>query len=113
MLSALKNDEMTVLDALDKCGCDVARLVFIFVVCFYLHLPDVCLHFCFVYIFFRLALNMMPIQDKQVVQAASSLEFQWLIDRTSSQWTAGFNDDGKKVFIVTNLKTNLNTRFPS
>jgi len=57
---------------------------------------------------------MMPIQDKQVVQAASSLEFQWLIDRTSSQWTAGFNDDGKKVFIVTgNLKTNLNTRFPS
>ena len=44
MLSALKNDEMTVLDALDKCGCDVARLVFIFVVCFYLHLPDVCLH---------------------------------------------------------------------
>jgi len=41
MLSALKNDEMTVLDALDKCGCDVARLVFIFVVCFYLHLPDV------------------------------------------------------------------------
>ena len=57
---------------------------------------------------------MMPIQDKQVVQAASSLEFQWLIDRTSSQWTAGFNDDGKKVFIVTgNLKTNLNTGFPS
>ena len=46
---------------------------------------------------------MMPIQDKQVVQAASSLEFQWLIDRTSSQWTAGFNDDGKKVFIVTNF----------
>ena len=56
---------------------------------------------------------MMPIQDKQVVQAASSLEFQWLIDRTSSQWTAGFNDDGKKVFIVTNLKTNLNTGFSS
>ena len=43
---------------------------------------------------------MMPIQDKQVVQAASSLEFQWLIDRTSSQWTAGFNDDGKPAAAV-------------
>ena len=26
--------------------------------------------------------------------AASNLEFQWLVDRTSSQWTAGFNEDG-------------------
>ena len=65
-LNALKNDELTVLDALDKCCCEVARL----------------------------SINMMPIQDKTVVQAASNLEFQWLIDRTSSQWTAGFNDDG-------------------
>ena len=39
MLNALKNDEMTVLDALDKCCCDVAKL----------------------------SVNMMPIQDKTFV----------------------------------------------
>ena len=39
MLNALKNDEMTVLDALDKCCCDVAKL----------------------------SVNMMPIQDKTLV----------------------------------------------
>ena len=32
--------------------------------------------------------------DKTAVMAASNLEFQWLVDRTSSQWTAGFNEDG-------------------
>ena len=56
-----KLDELPVLDALDKCCCEVAKL----------------------------ATSMMPLPDKTVVMAASNLEFQWLIDRTSSQWTAG------------------------
>ena len=29
-----------------------------------------------------------------MVMSASNLEFQWLVDRTSSQWTAGFNEEG-------------------
>ncbi len=59
-------DSSTVLDALDKCTSDVVRE---------------CAH-------------IMPLPDKTAALAASSLDFQWLIDRTSSQWTAGFNDDG-------------------
>ena len=57
----VQDDEIPVLDALDKCCCDVAKL----------------------------SASMMPLPDKTVVMAASSLEFQWLVDRTSSQWTAG------------------------
>lgn len=65
-LGALRPDDMPVLDALDKFCCEVAQL----------------------------STHLMPLPDKQIVFSSSSLEFQWMIERTSSQWTAGFNDEG-------------------
>ena len=56
MLNA-KLDELTTLDALDKCCCEVAKT----------------------------STSMMPLPDKTAVMAASNLEFQWLIERNSSQ----------------------------
>ena len=61
-----KLDEIPVLDALDKCCCEVAQM----------------------------SAHMMPLPDKTFILAASTLEFQWLVERTSSHWTAGFNEDG-------------------
>ena len=65
LVGALR-DDMTVLDALDKYTKEVV---------------DSCS-------------GLIPIQDKTQAQNMSNLEFQWLTERTSSQWTAGFNDDG-------------------
>ena len=36
----------------------------------------------------------MPVPDKTAALAAPALDFAWLTERSSSQWTAGFNDDG-------------------
>ena len=59
-------DESTVLDALDKSTYEVI---------------DSCM-------------SLIPIQDKTSVQNNPSVEFQWLTERNSSQWSAGFNDEG-------------------
>ena len=64
-LGGLRN-ELTVLDALDKSTHDVI---------------DTCL-------------SLIPIQDKATVQNNPTIDFQWLTDRSSSQWSAGFNDEG-------------------
>ena len=59
-------DELSVLDALDKSTYDVV---------------DSCM-------------SLIPLQDKAAVQNNTAVEFQWLIEKNSSQWSAGFNDEG-------------------
>ncbi|XP_059089513.1 protein furry-like isoform X3 [Tigriopus californicus] len=39
-------------------------------------------------------LHLMPPPDKTSAFNISSLDFQWLTERTSSQWTSGFNEEG-------------------
>ena len=68
LLGALR-DDTTVLDALDRSTGEVV---------------DLCS-------------SLIPMTDKTLAQNASTLEFQWLTERTSAQWTAGFNDDGVTV----------------
>ena len=36
----------------------------------------------------------IPQQDKQGINNSNTLDLQWLADRSSAQWTAGFHDDG-------------------
>jgi hypothetical protein len=65
ILGGLGN-EITVLDALDKSTHDVIES----------------------------CMSLIPLQDKTAVQNNPSIEFIWLTERNSSQWSAGFNDEG-------------------
>ena len=38
--------------------------------------------------------HLFPLPDKSIISSVNSLDFQWLADRNSTQWTSGFHDDG-------------------
>nr|XP_040568440.1 LOW QUALITY PROTEIN: protein furry-like [Lepeophtheirus salmonis] len=37
---------------------------------------------------------LIPFQDRSTYSALTSVDFQWLTERSSAQWTGGFGDDG-------------------